>query len=69
MTKKQDKLIDLAVHESSDPDEIISRHQEDISRDIPQSDDSLPDEKNPDINQDEPNVVDEQMTIANLSAG
>ncbi len=76
MTEKQDKLINLSVHESSDPNVISSSHHEDISGDNKKSDNSLPDEKNRDIstsesvdNMGEPNIVNKQITIANLSAG
>ncbi|MBW4641956.1 MAG: hypothetical protein KME23_02875 [Goleter apudmare HA4340-LM2] len=67
MTQESRKLINLAVHESSDPSEISPNSDlEDSGENRENVDVPTPDAA--DIGKEE-NIVNKQITIANLSAG
>lgn len=76
MTQEPRKLINLAVHESSDPSVISHNSESENSRDINDLNDSVHDHENVDVPTpegadvpEEEHLVHKQMTIANLSAG
>ncbi|MBE9049820.1 hypothetical protein IQ243_05265 [Nostocales cyanobacterium LEGE 11386] len=75
MTNKPQKPINLSVHESSDPRVISPNSDQAVSADINDLNDSVHDHENVDVPTPEPfdtdsnqNLVDKQITIANLSA-
>ncbi len=76
MTQEPPKLINLAVHESSDPSVISPTPHHEASADLNDLNDSTHDDKNVDVpNPDlfdatsDENIANSQISIANLSAG
>lgn len=77
MTQEKDKLINLAIHESSDPSVIDPNYKEEASGDLNDLNDSSHDNENVDVpipdsfdtTDDENRVKSSQITTANISAG
>ncbi|MCC5636895.1 hypothetical protein LC593_13705 [Nostoc sp. CHAB 5844] len=76
MTQEKDKLIDLSVHESSVPSLLDVDQDKQTLENMNDLNDSVPDHENADAPTPQPfddanddNLVDKQITIANLSAG
>ena len=74
MTKGQKNPINLAVHESADPSDISLNPNQEASADSGDLNNSVHDDENVDtpnlglLDNDE-NLVNSQVSIANLSAG
>ena len=76
MTKEQNNPINLAVHETADPSDISLNPNQEASADSGDLNDSVHDDENVDTpnpglldNGDDENLVNSQVSIANLSAG
>ena len=76
MTKEQKNPINLAVHETADPSDISLNPNQEASVDSGDLNDSVHDDENVDTpnpglldNGDDENLVNSQVSIANLSAG
>lgn len=76
MTQEPPKLINLSVHESSDPSVISPNSDQEASENIKNLDESVHDQENVDGSTSDPfdtesneNLVNKQITIANLGAG
>lgn len=76
MTKEQNNLINLAVHETADPSDISLNPHQEASADSGDLNDSVHDDENVDTpnpgllnNGDDENLVNSQVSIANLNAG
>ena len=76
MTKEQNNPINLAVHETADPRDISRNPHLEASADSGDLNDSVHDDENVDTpnpglldNGDDKNLVNSQVSIANLSAG
>lgn len=76
MTQEPHNPINLSVHESSDPNVISPKPDSEASGDLNDLNDSSHDDENVDVpnpglldTASEENLVDSQISIANLSAG
>ncbi len=76
MTQEPRKLINLSVHESSDPSVISPNSQKEANGELNDLNDSTHDDKNVDVpNPDlfdatsDESIANSQISIANLSAG
>lgn len=76
MTKEQNNPINLAVHETADPSDISLNPNQEASADSGDLNDSVHDDENVDTpnpglldNGDDENLVNSQVSIANLSTG
>lgn len=77
MAQEKDNLINLAIHESSDPSVIDPNYKEEASGDLNDLNDSTHDDENVDVpipkpfnaTDDEKRTGSSQITTANISAG
>lgn len=76
MTQEQNKPINLAVHETADPRDISLNPNQEASADSGDLNDSVHDDENVDTpnpglldSGDDKNLINSQISIANLSAG
>ncbi|MFN6566141.1 hypothetical protein [Dendronalium sp. ChiSLP03b] len=76
MTQEPDKFVNLSVHESADASVFSSNPKQQAAGETKDLNDSVHDDENPDVPHPKPsdaendeNLVDRQVTIANLSAG
>ena len=76
MTQESSNPINLSVHETADPSQISHNPNQEASADSKDLNDSVHDDENVDTqnsvfldNGNDENVVDNQITIANLGAG
>ena len=76
MTKEQNNPINLSVHETADPSDISLNPNQEAFADSGDLNDSVHDDENVDTpnpglldNGDDENLVNSQVSIANLSAG
>lgn len=76
MTQESNNPINLSVHETADPSQISRNPNQEASADSKDLNDSVHDDENVDPqnsglldNGNDENIVDNQITIANLGAG
>ncbi|MBD2448685.1 hypothetical protein H6G76_16300 [Nostoc sp. FACHB-152] len=76
MTQEKDKLINLSVHESVDPSQFSSEGDKQAPENLNDLNDSVHNSENADASTSQPfddgneeNLGEQQITIANLSAG
>ncbi len=76
MTQESNNPINLSVHETADPSQISRNPNQEASTDSKDLNDSVHDDENVDPqnsglldNGNDENIVDNQITIANLGAG